>query len=523
MLIDARALPNNEALNADVCIAGSGAAGMSLAREFAGAQFSVILLEGGGLKFEHRSQFLHRGQSTGRAFPPPENTRRRQFGGTTTTWFGRCRPLDEIDFEARPAIPNSGWPFPKSQLDPFFVRASKLCQLDSGDFHVQNDVLAAAGLESKLFRFSPPTNFGEAYLDELEASSNVRVVIHANAAEIELDPSGVKATRILCLTLNRKRIPVSARIFILAAGGMENPRLLLNSRGVHSTGIGNSGDLVGRYFMEHIYSFTAAVTDLPSGFPEEYLRLNYESFQRQIAPTPAVGFPESLMREEGLPNAAAFFVRRPIHKTDDRFYSSRMQGFINLVETMGHRRAPSRRVVQYARGTIANARTVMTLMGIAARAKLRGLSQYAIQLQLEPVPNRESRITLADARDNLGLRQACVDWKLSAQDLAGLRRCEDLLLKGLETCGLRTRRIQHERDAEGWPIFMPSSKHHMGTTRMSTDPKSGVVDADCRLHEVGNLYVASSSVFPTAGMANPTLTIVALAVRLADHIKRVLG
>jgi choline dehydrogenase-like flavoprotein len=205
MLIDARSLPNNEQLSVDVCIVGAGAAGIAVARELAGAQFTVILLEGGGLKFEHRSQFLHRGKSRGRSYPPPENTRRRQFGGTTAAWFGRCRPLDAIDFEARPSLPNSGWPFGKSELDKYSARAADLCQIEGGGFEMAEDPLAPTGLESKLFQFSPPTHFGQAYLKDLQAASNMRVVLHANAAEIELDESGTRTTNIRCLTLNRRR------------------------------------------------------------------------------------------------------------------------------------------------------------------------------------------------------------------------------------------------------------------------------------------------------------------------------
>jgi choline dehydrogenase-like flavoprotein len=523
MLIDARALPANEVLRANVCIVGAGAAGISLAMEFAGAQFSVLLLEGGGLGFEHSSQFLNCGQSRGRAFPPLENTRRRQFGGTTAVWFGRCRALDAIDFQSRPSFPNNGWPFSRDELEPFTLRALDLCQIESDDSRMQRDVFTAAGLESKLFHFSPPTHFGQAYLPRLRAAANLRLVLHTNVTEIELDPGGGTVTRLLCATLGGRRFSIAARFFILATGGLENPRLLLNSRKVHPSGIANSGDLVGRYFMEHIYAFPAAVTAFPAGFPPEYMRLNYDSFQRHIAPTLAIGLPESVMREQGLPNAAAFFVRRPVHKTDDRFYSRKMRGFISLMEVLRHRRAHSRQLIGYARETIVNAGTVLALMGKAAKARLSGLGEYALHLQMEPVPNRESRITLVDSRDALGVNQICVEWRLTSQDLEGLQRFVDLILRGLASFGLQTRLIHHERDEEGWPVFMPSSRHHMGTTRMSRNPRSGIVDQDCRVHGIGNLYLAGSSVFPSAGMANPTLTIIALAVRLADHLKRVLS
>jgi choline dehydrogenase-like flavoprotein len=520
MIIDARALPTDEVLVADVCIVGAGAAGISIAQELSTSQFSVLLIEGGGLKFEHRSQFLHRGRSRGRAYLPPENTRRRQFGGTTAAWFGRCRPLDAIDFESRAWFPNSGWPIEKREVDAHLPRAADLCQLESDRFEVEDDRLRPVGLESKLFQFSPPTHFGQAYLNDLRASASLRVVLHANAAEIVLEDSGGRASRITCLTRNRKRVAVEARIFILAAGGLENARLLLNSRRVHANGVGNAHDAVGRFFMEHIYGYTAAVESLPVGFPQEYLRLNYDNFQRNLEATPAIGLPETVLREQRLPNGAAFLIKRPVHKTDDRFFSARFQGFIQLMEVLGHRRAPSWDALQYARETAINMPTVLALASKAVLGKLKRRSQYAIHLQTEAVPNPESRITLSDSRDSLGLRQLCVDWRLLPQDLDGWKRWHAVIARGLKAHGFRLRDIHLETDEDGWPVFLPISKHHMGTTRMSSDPRNGVVDGDCRVHGVRNLYVAGSSVFPTAGMANPTMTIVALAVRLADHIRR---
>jgi len=522
LIIDALGLPADQQLQSDVCIVGAGAAGISLAREFSGSQFSVLLVEGGGLEFEHRSQFLHRGSIQGKFNMAPENTRRRQFGGTTAVWFGRCRPLDGIDYERRPWFPNSGWPIQKSEVDGYLPRAVKLCQLESARFEVQHDVLRAAGLESKLFQFSPPTHFGHAYLDELRAASNVRVVLHANAAEIQLDESGGRATRLECLSLRRKHLTVEARVFIVAAGGLENPRILLNSRRQRANGIGNTHDVVGRYYMEHLYLYSGVVERLPPGFPEAYLQLNYDSFQRNLEPTPAVGIPAAVLREEGLPNTAVFFVKRPVHKTDDRFYSAKAQASVQLMEVLAHRRAPSWRALSYARATAAALPTVLALAAKAVQGRVAGRSQYAMHMQMETVPNPESRITLADSTDRIGLRQLCVDWKLLPQDMDGWKRCHELMVTRLAAGGFQLRTIQHGLNADGWPTFLPLSKHHMGATRMSEDPRTGVVDKDCRVHEVENLYMAGSSVFPTAGMANPTLTIVALAVRLADHIKHVL-
>ena len=523
MLSDARTFGSGTELLADVCIVGAGAAGISLAREFSGAQFKVLLLESGGLKFEHTTQFLARGENAGRSYIPLETTHRRQFGGTTAVWFGRCRPLDEIDFEQRPWVASSGWPISKSDLDPFYVRAHAICQLGEYDYRVNTEALGGSGLESKVFFFSPPTHFGKVYLPQFQRAENIHTVIHANASNISINSDGNIVSQIECTTLNKKAFSVKAKIYILAAGGVENPRLLLISRNDHSGGIGNQHDLVGRFFMEHPFVFSGAVIELPQGFPEDYLKLNYETFQRNIQPTKALGLPESSLRNERLLNASAFLVKRPIHKTDDRFYSRRSRGSLQLIETLQHRRPPSAFVIQNLGETILYSGTTLGLAGKAIRGRIGSLSQYAIHVQAETVPNIDSRVTLSSERDALGISRVRLEWKLSAQDLESYQRFEGYLYKGLEKIGFRIRKFNHDLETDGWPVFMAAGKHHMGTTRMSRNPSQGVVDENCRVHGLSNLFIAGSSVFPTSGMANPTLTIVALAIRLAEHVKQILG
>jgi len=383
--------------------------------------------------------------------------------------------------------------------------------------------IGGSGLEAKLFRFSPPTHFGVEYLPLLLSAGNVRVVIHGNASTVALEPGGTTVAHIECLTLNRKSLTVKAQLFVLAAGGLETPRLLLNSRGIQAAGIGNVNDLLGRFFMEHVACFSATATYIPADFPRAFLRLTYETRQRNLNPTPAVGLPESLMRNAQLLNGAAFFVWRPIHKVDDEFYSRQMRGPIDVIDTLKHRRPPSRQVLESLRQTLVHYRTVVRLFGKAAYGRLRLKGLYALNIQGETVPNRESRVVLAESRDALGVSQLSVRWQLSDQDLQSFRGFEEYLLKGLEKGGLRIRKARQDLEPDGWPVQMTPSSHHMGTTRMSVNPRTGVVDENCRVHGVNNLFIASSSVFPTAGMANPTLTVVALAVRLADHIRRVLA
>jgi choline dehydrogenase-like flavoprotein len=323
--------------------------------------------------------------------------------------------------------------------------------------------------------------------------------------------------------LSGKKFPVKSTIYILAAGGLENPRLLLESRNIQTNGVGNQNDLVGRFFMEHPFGFSGAVHAFPADFPQDYLRLNYESFQRNLGAARAIGLPDSLMRSEQLLNASAFFVRRPIYKTDDRFYSKRARGFLNLIEVLRRRRPPSLNLLKDLGETIFHGGTVLILLTKAARALLGAGGQYAIHIQAETVPNPESRVTLSSQKDALGMHQISLQWKLSSQDLESYQRFEDHVHLGLQKLGFRTTRYRHDLDDEGWPVFTAAGKHHMGTTRMSQNAREGVVDENCRVHGISNLYIAGSSVFPTSGMVNPTLTIVALAVRLADRVKQILA
>lgn len=522
MLSDARSLSDKNCLSAEVCIVGAGVAGISIATELAGAPFKVVLLESGGLHFEHRTQFLYRGENTGHLYLPIETSRRRQFGGTSAVWFGRCRPLDEIDFIKRLWVLYSGWPLSRGNLEPYYLHAHRLCQIDHDNYKILDDAMSGTGLESKLFYFSPPTHFGKTYLPLLKQADNINVFVHANVTRIDLNPEGTRVAGLQCLASNRKTFSVKAKIYILAAGGLENPRLLLLSRDVHSEGIGNQNDRVGRFFMEHPVVPSGAAITVPKDLPQSYLKLNYETFQRNIKPTESIGLPESLMKKEHLLNASAFLVKRPLYKTDDRFYSAQIRGFLHLIETLQHRVPPSFKMLHSLGSTIRNSGIIFGLSMKALQSKAQSRGSYSLHIQCETVPNPQSRVRLATTKDRLGMNQVSLQWNLSSQDLESLHHFEEHLYRGLQKRGFRTRKYNHSLDSDGWPVSMTGSKHHMGTTRMSEDPRDGVVDKNCRVYGVNNLYIAGSSVFPTSGMANPTLTIVALSVRLADHIKSIL-
>jgi len=262
MLTDGRDIPKNTRIDTEVCIIGAGAAGITLAREFIGQPFRVCLLESGGLEYENDTQTLHQGENVG--IPNGwelERARLRYFGGTTNHWGGWCRPLDAIDFETRDWIPFSGWPFDKPHLDPFYERAHPICQLGPWDYDLENwkskdsPSLPFKGdrVTTSIFQISPPTRFGHVYRQEIAHAKNISTILHANVVEIETTKTTTLATGLKVACLDGNQFSVSAKIFILSVGGIENPRLLLLSNKVYRNGLGNQNDLVGRFFMDHAH------------------------------------------------------------------------------------------------------------------------------------------------------------------------------------------------------------------------------------------------------------------------------
>lgn len=518
MLIDSRTFSATQQFESDVCIVGAGAAGISAAREFLHSDVKVIVLESGGFNFNHHTQFLYRGETVGRNFTPLEFTRRRQFGGSTATWFGRCHPLDQSDYEERDWFPHSGWAVSAADMRPYFERANHLFELGDHQYETENQE-SNHPIELKKFAFSPPTHFGEKYHDELKASSNVSVFLHANAIHIQLNEDGKQVDTIRCATLQKKSFSIKAKYFILALGGLETTRLMLVSRDIQKEGIGNQHDLLGRFFMDHVSLFDGAAINIPNHLPKELFKLDYSVKQKNLGTVLAVGLSDGFRKKEKLLNACGFFVKRAAYKMDDLFFSNTMQDFIYISDMLRHATTPNIKVIKNIGRSIHNIRKLTPVI----KQRLTNESKspyYGLQIQLECTPNPESRLTLSERRDSLNMPRLKLNWKLSQQDLDSYLRFRTALFESLAKLGLIIRPINHELDAEGWPVSIVSSKHHMGTTRMHKNIKQGVVDEHCQVHGIHNLFVASSSVFPTSGMVNPTLTIAALTLRITDRVKQ---
>ena len=257
MITGSNSIPKNAVIQTHVCIVGAGPAGITLARAFIDQPFDVCLLESGTLSSHEGIRSLSRGQIVGNSYRPLEHTRSRSFGGTTDVWSGGCEELDDLDFERRAWIPHSGWPFPKNHIQAFYDQAKAICQLPPYAFDREwensfvNHLPISGNKLTKKVIYRRSAHFGKLYRKEILRASNISLFLNANVAEIIANRKTKQVTQLRVSTLDGHKFFVKAQLFILAAGGIENPRLLLASKGMQKEGLGNQYDLVGRFFMTH--------------------------------------------------------------------------------------------------------------------------------------------------------------------------------------------------------------------------------------------------------------------------------
>lgn len=416
---------------------------------------------------------------------------------------------------------DSGWPIERATLEPYYVRAFRYVQTGPAG-RVEAAAAGRTGLAfagedmgNTFFWLSPPTRFGITYRSRLQQSSRIRVVLHANAVELVANEAGKVIDRVRVKTLQGQQFDVRARHFVTAAGGIENARLLLLSNRQQATGIGNQHDLVGRYFMDHagIVSGTAMVFASPEtvGFYERHVRRAAQSSQPERRAIGAVWLSEATQREHGLLNYCALL------ETASR---GEVFGFDQLGESMEDDGGS----FGDALGTVLSNMDDLFADGYRRTIGKNPAALFRVVNMCEPSPNRESRVALGSEPDALGLAQPVLDWRMNGTDRDTVIRAHELLGQALGGAELGRMLLIEEGERPSWPpLFrgrLDYGWHHMGTTRMHRDPRQGVVDADCRVHGMANLYIAGSSVFPTYSFSQPTLTIVALAIRLAEHLKR---
>lgn len=543
MISDIDSFAHRATLDADVVVVGAGAAGITLALALNGSSLKVVVLESGTFEFTEAIQALYRGAIVGRGTEDPAVSRLRFFGGSTNHWAGWCRPLEPGDFSGRPDWPDSAWPFGREALDAYYREAAALCELGPDRFDDLEYWRARSGrpltpfaldperLRTAVFQVSPPTRFGEAYRDELARSTNVEVILAASALRIEAaagtEPGQARKTvaGVSAGSLSGRRLAVRGRVVVLAVGGLETARLLLLSRDVFPAGAGNEHDLVGRFFLDHPWMRGAAYlrfSGRDNAWPlyfDEHEIAGARLFGA-VSSTPAA------LRREAIGAFRFAFLPSTVSTlgTDslDAILGGLGEGRVvdDFAEHLGNVAADLDWVADAAWRKLLGAKSSPFVE--RSSDDIRGA---VVDLNFEQRPNRDSRVRLDAARDAFGDPRVALDWRLSETDRRTADRALELLALEMGRLGLgRLQRIGGmERLDEAWPPTLMGSRHHSGGARMSRDPTTGVTDGEGRVHSCANLYVAGSALFSTIGYANPTLTIVALALRQAQHLKQVLS
>jgi len=459
-------------IEAEICICGAGPAGIVLALELARRGRRVILIEGGGVNAPGDAQSVYEGEVSGRPYPLM-GSRLRWLGGTSNHWGGWVKPLDDLDFDDKPHFPMPGWPFGPTELEPWYRQAAGWCEVDEASFDLAalgSEVLQdlfklgpAVGFSNSMFRFSPPTRFGSRYRGDLESSANLECVVNLNA--VELMQSEDRVHGLSARTLAGERCEVRAGHFVLAMGGIENARFLLNQETVP----GNHADLVGRCFMDH-FGYTPGKLLSSADVIYERGSLSGQDVMFVISPH------EQLVMNEGFRNSCILLrADSPDKLLGPEYWESALFGG----------------------GQTAGMHTVGMIN--------------------EPLPHPESRLTLSEQTDALGMNRAHLHWHLPESEFQSSFRIFDRFTREISKSGLgRIRQLKSDAPEIGAHVGI--GYHHMGTTRMSRNPEYGVTDEFGRCWDRDNLYIAGSSLFPNVGHANPTLTIVALAARLASHL-----
>jgi choline dehydrogenase-like flavoprotein len=505
MHTDARNLDNNSLIEGDICIIGAGAAGISMAMEWNNTPFKVILLEGGGLEYEDRIQELYRGKTTGQKYYPLKSTRLHYFGGTTGHWAGYCSLLDPIDFTKRDWINESGWPINLDDLLPFYKKAQDY--LDLGPFEYSEDywLKIKSSFEklpfdekivwNKVWQFSPPTRFGKKFRDPVFNSKNIYLYTYANAVNIVANEEVTVIKEVVVKNYAGRTHIVRAKKIILACNSIQNPRLLLASNQQAKNGLGNDNDIVGRYFMEHLEMKSAE------------LWLNKPYSLNFYTHNPEARCELSITAEK----QAEYKILNGTASLSKLSMARRMKPFIETWSEDDPRQSKKRMNEAYDKAE-----------GNRFERKTETFSDtFELYTRIEQAPNPNCRVTLDKEKDELGMPRTQLHWELSSLEKKSIRKLYELIGQQVGLAGIGRIKLleflQDEND-ESWPPFTSGGWHHIGTTRMSNDPKKGVVDANCKVHDIANLYIAGDSCYPTSGAVNPTFSLVALSLRLSNHL-----
>ncbi len=544
MLIDGRNITEHQQLETEICIIGGGPAGITIANEFINTKFEVILIESGGLKFDYPVQSLSEGKVISINQSDLKNSRRRQVGGNAHAWNApidrktagwRCLPLDKLDFESRDWIPHSGWPFKRQDLEPYYKKAHQICGLGKFNYAMEDWMqpdssplfLSSLGLKTTISHYGHSSIFTHYYPQKIQYASNIKTLIYSTVFNIATNDTGKTVTNLDVGSIKGNKFKVWAKIFILAAGGIENARLLLMSNNHNASGLGNQNDTVGRFFMDHPQIDLGLFVPFSRQFFNRTQLYDIHGVNGSSI-LGAISLKKQLLVKQKLPNHGIHF-----YPTYHGCLAQAKKSFETIENNLTQGKIPDK-FSHHLHNIIWGHKY---FVDVIFWKTWRLLSNYnlgkwsfvpyektrfsALQLtcQLEQIPHPSNRVILTSEKDCLGQPKIELRWRLTNQEINSLNKITAIFQQELNHSGLG---YFYQEKQPSLDFKQLSGYHHLGTTRMHVNPKYGVVNSDCRIYGINNLFAAGSSVFPTGGYANPTLTIVALAIKLADKIKATL-
>jgi GMC oxidoreductase len=546
MLIDARKIDDGAILEGDICIVGAGAAGLTIASEFANSKAAIIIIESGAVSARKDSQVLSQGYSDAAAHPPPDLYRQRKVGGSTGIWGGRCVPFDDIDFEERKFVPHSGWPFDRKHLAPYYHKSMGYCEAGTFDFDSHTALPAPSGIvdgfisrdieDRWIERFSMPTDFGRRFLRNHGTAPNIKLIVNATCtALLQDDRDAVSGARILTFLGNAAT--VRAKIFVVAVGGLETVRLLSTCATLLS-----GRKHLGRYYMCHVEGTMGVLKLKPKSrrvvwqfertFDGIYARRRFSvaaHAQRRLESMgliarlhyPHVGDPA---HKNGVLSAMYLTKKFVIPEFRRKFSNADRTSMTAAVDqrgiVTGHIRnvvSDSARLIQFSSSWVWA--RYLQRRRIPAVALYSPIGEYPLDFNSEQSPNPDSRVLFAESLDQFGMPKLKVSWRMSERDIRSIAANYRLMRDAFAVSGVADLVFDDATLEDEIAVSTPVGGHHIGTARMATSSSTGVVDAFGLAFGTTNLYIAGSATFPTSSHANPTLTIVATALRLAEHLR----
>jgi choline dehydrogenase-like flavoprotein len=520
MIFDLENASGAEFPNPDVCIVGAGAAGIVLAVELQRYGKRVLLLDGGGQSVELSAREPYQSEVTGYLHHGVHDGRFRALGGTTTRWGGQILELDDIDFERRPWVDGSGWPFGKSELTPHYKRALELEGLNGAINH-DREIWKALGippvtefgeeLTGYVSRWCPEPNLSRVHRAHLTANENIGVFLHANAVGVEMKGDGETVSGIRCRTFGQKVVTFRAKSYVLCLGGIETCRFLLQ-QGVNSRYPWSESRLLGRHFQDHLSVPCGEVENVDAG---KFHRYFDNIFYRGYKYHPKFKTTERAQAQHNTLNVAgAFAFLSGADETLNRIKS----GFKNIIRgRLGDLSAAEMKAVA---GNIPLLARQAHRYLFQHRAYVPRGSRIVLLAHCEQEPLSASNITLSNQRDSIGLLRARLDWRVADREIETARLFAQTVKAAFEELGLASVRLDPELLSGDVRVAgqVEDSNHHMGGARMAESAQAGVVSPQLRIHGTRNFYACSAAVFPCSGFSNPTHTVLALAVRLAGHL-----